>query len=215
MKKYNTLLFDLDGTITDSAEGILNCVRYALSEMGMDEPADLMRFVGPPLCVSFPSFCGMNEEQTQEAIRLYRSRYSVTGLFENRVYEGVPEMLNRLIKGGKRLITATSKPEIYSVRILEKFGLADCFEFIGGAAADGTRDTKENVLKYVLKRAGITDTSDVLMIGDRKHDIIGAHSLNIECMAVLWGYGDMAEFTEYKADYVVSQPDELADILLS
>lgn len=215
MKKYNTLLFDLDGTLTDSAPGIINCVRYALSEMGVEEPKDIMRFVGPPLCESFPSFCGFDKEQTETAIKIYRSRYSVTGLFENNVYEGIPEMLERLKKGGKRLLVATSKPEEFSVRILDKFGLSGYFEIIGGAATDGSRDTKHDVLVYLLERAGITDTSDVLMIGDRMHDIIGAHSLNISCMSVLWGYGDTDEFNKYGTDYIVSEPSELADLLLS
>lgn len=214
MKNFNTLLFDLDGTLTDSAPGIINCVRYALSELGAEEPPEIMRFVGPPLCESFPAFCGFDKEQTEAAIKLYRSRYSETGLFENNIYDGIPQMLQRLKDGGKRLLVATSKPEEFSVRILDKFGLSDYFEIIGGAALDGSRDTKHDVLVYLLEKAGITDTSDVLMIGDRKHDIIGAHSLNISCMAVLWGYGDTAEFSEYGADYIVSEPSELADLLL-
>ncbi len=214
MQKYNNLLFDLDGTLTDSAPGILNCVRYALSEMNFPEPPDIMRFVGPPLCESFHDFCGMNDEQTKEAIRLYRSRYSTVGLFENTVYDGIPEMLERLKKGGRRLFVATSKPEVFSVRILDKFGLSDYFEIIGGAATDGTRDTKHDVIRYLLDKADIHDTSDVLMIGDRKHDIIGAHSLGIRCMAVLWGYGSTDEFNEHGADYIVSEPSELADTLL-
>lgn len=214
MQKYNNLLFDLDGTLTDSAPGILNCVRYALSEMNFPEPPDIMRFVGPPLCESFPDFCGMDDEQTKEAIRLYRSRYSTVGLLENTVYDGIPEMLERLKKGGRRLFVATSKPEVFSVRILDKFGLFDYFELIGGAATDGTRDTKHDVIRYLLDKADIHDTSDVLMIGDRKHDIIGAHSLGIRCMAVLWGYGSTDEFNEHGADYIISEPSDLADTLL-
>ena len=174
---------------------------------------EIMRFVGPPLCESFPAFCGFDKKQTEAAIKLYRSRYSVTGLFENNVYEGIPEMLERLKKGGKRLLVATSKPEEFSVRILDKFGLSEIhqphlfvFLFVTGA---------KDVLVYLLERAGITDTSDVLMIGDRMHDIIGAHSLNISCMSVLWGYGDTDEFNKYGTDYIVSEPSELADLLLS
>ncbi len=214
MQKYNNLLFDLDGTLTDSAPGIINCVKYALSEMRFPEPPDIMRFVGPPLCESFRDFCGMDEAHAQEAIKLYRSRYSTIGLFENAVYEGIPQMLERLKNSGKKLFVATSKPEIFSVRILDKFGLSDYFEIVGGASTDGTRDTKHDVIQYLLEKADIHDTSDVLMIGDRKHDIIGSHSLNIPCMAVLWGYGDADEFAQNGADYIVSEPSELAGFLL-
>lgn len=217
MKGYENILFDLDGTLTDSAPGILNCVQNALSVMGISEPENIMRFVGPPLYESFASFCGMNEEQVIEAVRLYRERYTDIGLFENSVYDGVPEMLERLKNGGRRLFVATSKPEVFAVRILDRFGLSDFFEVIGGAdivGSRGSRNEKDEVIEYVLEQAGQPDRSTVLMIGDRKHDIIGAEKCGVHCMAALWGYGSEEEFYEYGADYIAKTPQEAADMIL-
>lgn len=214
MNRYKYLLFDLDGTLTDSAEGILNSVKYALDTMGFDMPERPERFLGPPLYDSLAEFCGMNEEQVLEGVRLYRERYSDIGLFENRVYEGVPEMLDRLREGGKELFVATSKPETFAVRILEKFGLSDRFRIIGGADINGSRNEKWEVIEYVLEKAGVTSREEVLMIGDRKHDIIGAHKTGLKCLGVLWGYGTREELTEYGADFFADTPQDVADMLL-
>ncbi len=215
MKKFDTLLFDLDGTLTDSTEGILKCLAYALERMGYEVPDDTNKFLGPPLRQSLTEFLGMSMEQADEAVRIFRERYSVVGLFENRVYDGIPEMLERLKSGGKRLMVATSKAEIYAVRIFEKFGLAQYFEIVGGAELDGSRDYKDEVIEYVLAKAGITDRSTVLMIGDRRQDVLGAHKTNIECMGILWGFGSMEELTQAGADYIARTPQEAADMLLS
>ena len=214
MREKDILLFDLDGTLTDSTEGILNCLRYALERMGFEYPEDTNRFLGPPLYFSFAEFCGMNGEQVQEAVRIFRERYSVTGLFENRVYEGIPEMLDRLKKGGKRLMVATSKPEVYAVRIFNRFGLSQFFEIVGGADINGTRNNKDEVIEYVLARSDAADRSRVLMIGDRKQDVDGAHSTGIECMGILWGFGSAEELTEAGADFIAQTPREAADMLL-
>lgn len=215
MKKFDTLLFDLDGTLTDSTEGILNCLIYAIERMGFEVPEDTNIFLGPPIRQSFAEFLGMNGEQVDEAVRIFRERYSDTGLFENRVYDGIPGMLERLKSGGKRLMVATSKPQIYAVRIFERFGLAQYFEIVGGAELDGSRDYKDEVIEYVLAKAGITDRSTVLMIGDRRQDVLGAHKTDIECMGILWGYGSMEELTQAGADYIARTPQEAADMLLS
>ncbi|WP_297960481.1 HAD hydrolase-like protein [uncultured Ruminococcus sp.] len=214
MRDKDILLFDLDGTLTDSTEGILNCLRYALERMGFEYPEDTNRFLGPPLYFSFAEFCGMNGEQVQEAVRIFRERYSVTGLFENRVYEGIPEMLDRLKKSGKRLMVATSKPEVYAVRIFDRFGLSQFFEIVGGADINGTRNNKDEVIEYVLARADAADRSRVLMIGDRRQDVDGAHSTGIECMGILWGFGSAEELTEAGADFIAQTPREAADMLL-
>ena len=166
MKKFDTLLFDLDGTLTDSTEGILNCLIYAIERMGFEVPEDTNIFLGPPIRQSFAEFLGMNGEQVDEAVRIFRERYSDTGLFENRVYDGIPGMLERLKSGGKRLMVATSKPQVYAVRIFERFGLAQYFEIVGGAELDGSRDYKDEVIEYVLAKAGITDRSTVLIPQD-------------------------------------------------
>lgn len=220
MDRYDILLFDLDGTLTDSAPGILNCVRHALNIMGRQEPENIMRFVGPPLYESFATFCGMDSDEVAKAVGLYRDRYNDIGLFENSVYDGVTEMLEGLKACGRRMFVATSKPEVFAVRILDKFGLSGYFEVIGGAVIDGVHDSggsrneKDEVIEYVLDCAGQPDRSSVLMIGDRKHDIIGAHKCGIRCMAALWGYGSEQEFEEYGADIIVKTPQDAADYIL-
>ena len=211
---FDTLLFDLDGTLTDSTEGIVRCLEYALERMGFDIPEDKIKFLGPPLYRSFAEFCGMNEEQVNEAVRIFRERYSTVGLFENRVYEGVPEMLKRLRDGGKRIMVATSKPEVYAVRIFDRFGLSQFFEIVGGANINGTRNDKDEVIKYVLEKAGISDRSSVLMIGDRRQDVIGAHKTGLKCMGILWGFGSIEELTEAGADFIAETPEKAADMLL-
>ena len=214
MDRFTTLLFDLDGTLTDSAEGIINCMKHALTAMGREIPDDMNRFLGPPLYESFDKFCGMNEEEVLEAVRIFRERYSTVGLFENRVYDGIPEMLERLSQGGKQLYVATSKPEVYAKRILDKFGLSRYFPVIGGADINGTRNNKWEVIEYVLERAGITDRSGVLMIGDRRQDVLGAHKTGLKCLGTLWGYGPIEELTEAGADFIAHTPQEAADMLL-
>ena len=211
---FDTLLFDLDGTLTDSTEGIVRCLEYALERMGFDIPEDKNKFLGPPLYRSFAEFCGMNEEQVNEAVRIFRERYSTVGLFENRVYEGVPEMLKRLRDGGKRIMVATSKPEVYAVRIFDRFGLSQFFEIVGGANINGTRNDKDEVIEYVLEKAGISDRSSVLMIGDRRQDVIGAHKTGLKCMGILWGFGSIEELTEAGADFIAETPIKAADMLL-
>lgn len=211
---FDTLLFDLDGTLTDSTEGIVRCLEYALERMGFDIPEDKNKFLGPPLYRSFAEFCGMNEGQVNEAVRIFRERYSTVGLFENRVYEGVPEMLKRLRDGGKRIMVATSKPEVYAVRIFDRFGLSQFFEIVGGANINGTRNDKDEVIEYVLEKAGISDRSSVLMIGDRRQDVIGAHKTGLKCMGILWGFGSIEELTEAGADFIAETPEKAADMLL-
>jgi phosphoglycolate phosphatase len=211
---FDTLLFDLDGTLTDSTEGIVRCLEYALERMGFDIPEDKNKFLGPPLYRSFAEFCGMNEGQVNEAVRIFRERYSTVGLFENRVYEGVPEMLKRLRDGGKRIMVATSKPEVYAVRIFDRFGLSQFFEIVGGANINGTRNDKDEVIEYVLEKAGISDRSSVLMIGDRRQDVLGAHKTGLKCMGILWGFGSIEELTEAGADFIAETPEKAADMLL-
>lgn len=214
LKNYDILLFDLDGTLTDSAEGIINCMKHAFTAMGREIPDDMNRFLGPPLYESFDKFCGMNEEEILEAVRIFRERYSTVGLFENRVYDGIPEMLERLRLGGKQLYVATSKPEVYAKRILGKFGLSRYFPIIGGADINGTRNNKWEVIEYVLAEIGITERNSVLMIGDRRQDVIGAHRTGLKCLGTLWGYGPIEELTEAGADFIAETPQKTADLLL-
>lgn len=214
--RFETALFDLDGTLTDSAEGIINCARYTLEKMGRDDPGDevLHKFLGPPLVKSFHDWCGMSEQQAQEATRLFRVRYTDTGLFENRPYEGVRQMLERLKQNGVYLATATSKPEDYARRILDRFDLLRYFDFLGAATFDSSRHDKIQVLGYTLDKIGITDKEKVIMVGDRANDIDGAHHYGLKCIAVRYGYGDMEEFTAHGADMTADTPDDVADIIL-
>ncbi len=195
MKRYDVILFDLDGTLTDSAEGIVNCAEYALNAMGITEPdrSRLLRFIGPPLVDSFMDFYGMSREDALKAVALYRERFPVKGIFENRVYEGIPEALELLKKSGKRLAVATSKPEVYANRILEHFKLAEFFEVVTGAELSGERNAKSEVIEECLKRLGNPDKEIVLMVGDRKHDVIGAKACGVDCAGVKFGYAEENE----------------------
>jgi phosphoglycolate phosphatase len=214
MKNYKYLLFDLDGTLTDSQEGILNCFRHTSNVMGVPMPENTGVLFGPPLGESFEKYFGMNKEQAAEAVRVYRERYGREGLFENRVYDGVPDMLRRLRDAGFQLAVATCKAEIFAVRILEKFELAQYFTFIGGAGTDGSRTSKTEVIEYVLENIGSPDKNSVLMIGDRDNDVTGAQGAGIKCMGVLWGYGSGKELSETGADFIAETPQKAADMIL-
>lgn len=207
---FDTYLFDLDGTLTDSGEGIMNAVRYSLAQSGDRDPGEevLRRFIGPPLWESFERFLGFSEEKAQRAVELYRVYYKDRGLFENRVYDGIEDMLKGLKNAGKQLAVATCKPEPFSVRILEHFGLSRYFDNITGSLLDGTRREKREVIAEAVRRCG-ADPEKALMVGDRKHDIIGARENGIGCIGVLWGYGSREEFLEYGASGIISDPGEL------
>ena len=213
MKKYDVILFDLDGTLTDSAEGIMNCAEYALNAMGITEPdrSRLLRFIGPPLVDSFMDFYGMSREDALKAVALYRERFPVKGIFENRVYEGIPEALDMLKKAGKRLAVATSKPEVYAKRILEHFELAEYFEVVTGAELSGERNAKSEVIEECLKRLGNPDKGMVLMVGDRKHDVIGAKACGVDCAGVKFGYAEENELENAGAICTFDTPIQLAE----
>ena len=195
MKKYNTVLFDLDGTLTDPALGITNSVAHALRKWGKDVPerSELYKFIGPPLVDSFMKYYGFTREEAEKSVEYYREHFATKGLFENSVYDGVRDMLEKLKARGKRLVVATSKPEVYSKRILEHFCLDTYFDFLAGATLDSSRVKKADVIGYALDICGICDVSDVIMIGDREHDIIGAKENGLKSIGVLYGYGDENE----------------------
>lgn len=213
MKHY--FFFDLDGTLTDSAEGIINCVKHALDVQNWPYPSEeaLRRFIGPPLLDSFQHIAGMNAEQAKCAVHDYRERYSVVGLFENRVFEGIPQLLNDLKQSNRHCYMVTSKPEAYSIRIADRFGLTPYLEQICGATLDGKISAKEQVVRLALERAGNPDPSDVEMIGDRLHDVIGSRTYGIDCTYVLYGFGSRAEAEEYQAAHIVQTVDDLRHLL--
>lgn len=216
IKDYAYVLFDLDGTLTDPKEGITKSVAYALDAYGIsvEDLDSLCKFIGPPLKESFMVYYGMDDAQGDEAVAKYRERFSVTGLFENKVYAGIRELLEDLNKKGKTLIVATSKPAIYSKQILEHFDLMKYFKFLSGSELDGTRVDKAEVIAYALQENGIEDLSQVIMVGDREHDIIGANKNGIDSVGVLYGYGCREEFENNHATYVAESVEKLKEILI-
>lgn len=210
------IFFDLDGTLTDPALGITNCIMYALEKMGKEIPPreSLYRFIGPPLLDAFQEYLGMTEAEAREAIRLYRERFSTVGLFENTPYAGISEALAEIKESGKKLCLATSKPEEFAVRILDHFDLSKYFDKACGASMDENRSTKDAVIKYALDQLGCR-SDEVLMIGDRHHDIIGAAVHGIDAVGVLWGYGSREEFEEAGAKYIVSSIPEMTALVKS
>lgn len=207
-----TVLFDLDGTLTDSGEGIINCAALALEHFGLPIPSreEMRTFVGPPLHETFLSF-GVPADKTDEAIRVYRSRYIPTGMFENTPYPGIRELLEALKSEGYSLYVATSKPEEMSVTILERFGLAPYFERICGASTDTSRSTKDAVIAYLLEQSGAKE--DMVMVGDTKYDIIGAKAHGIPGIGVSWGYGSVEEMVNAGAVGIADSMDGLLAIL--
>ena len=215
MKKY--ILFDLDGTVTDPMIGITKSVQYALRKFNIEVENlnDLCKFIGPPLKDSFMNFYGFNEEDALKAITFYREYFSVTGLYENVVYENFEDILIALKEQNKSLIIATSKPTVFAEKILEHFNLKKYFDFIAGSNLDNTRTKKADVISYALEQQGLTETSEMIMIGDREHDIIGAKTLGIESIGVLHGYGSYEELSNSGANYIVKDVKELKSLLMS
>lgn len=206
------ILFDLDGTLTDSGEGILNCAELALAHFGLPIPTreEMRVFVGPPLEETFQKF-GVPADRTDEAIAVYRSRYTTVGKFENFPYPGIRELLERLKADGHRLFVATSKPEGMSVEILEKFGLAAYFEKICGATLDGSRSKKADVIEYLLSQTESCDQA--VMVGDTAFDVIGAKAHSIPTIGVSWGYGAVQDMVDAGAAAIADTPDALYQLL--
>lgn len=214
---YDYLFFDLDGTLTDPAEGITNSFKHALQFFGIEIPSyeKLCTFIGPPLPLTFKKEYGFDDEKAALGVTKYREYFADKGLFENKVYPDIPELLTELKNRGKHLLVATSKPELYSVKILEHFGLSKYFEHICGCNMDETRSTKTEVIEYALQLANISvnQKKSVLMIGDRMHDIIGAKENNLDSCGVLFGYGSEDELKNAGANYIIKTPKDLLSII--
>lgn len=212
---YRYILFDLDGTVTDPGIGITNSVMHALRKFGIteDDRTKLYKFIGPPLAESFRDFYKFSKEDALLGIKYYREYFSERGIFENMVYEGMEELLSALVDQGMELIIATSKPEAFARQILEHFRLDRYFAFIAGATMDEKRVKKAEVIAYALESRGIRDRSRVLMIGDREHDVIGAHKTGVDVMGVLYGYGSREELEEAGADYIAENVGDIKKFL--
>lgn len=213
---YQTILFDLDGTLTDSGQGILNSVAYALEKMGIEEPdtANLNRFIGPPLYESFSRFYQLSPEDTQSAVDAFRVYFKEKGMFENQLYPGIIPLLEELRTAGKTLVIATSKPEIFAKQILEHFGITHYFDVIAGASLDSSRISKADVIGYAINQLEAFPKHAV-MIGDREHDIEGARMHQLPAIGVLYGYGSKQEFEKAGATMIVETVQDLKRVLLT
>ena len=214
---FTHIFFDLDGTLTDPAQGITNSFVHALKYYGLQIPSyeELCKLIGPPLPYSFETTFGFDHDKAMEAVGKYREYFADRGLFENKVYPGIPELLQKLRAQGKHLLVATSKPQEYSIRILEHFNLAQYFDFICGSLMDESRSKKSEVIAYALECCGLgEDAKDkVLMVGDRFHDIEGAKANHVKSCGVLFGYGSRQELEDAGADYIARDIQELLKIL--
>lgn len=216
MKEYSTVLFDLDGTLTDPGLGITNSVAHALRRLGITPPdrRELYKFIGPPLYESFERFYGLSHEDALRAVEYYREYYPDKGIYENFVYDGIPEVLKSLKDAGKTLIVATSKPYVFAEEIMKHFSLAEYFTYIAGATLDGSRILKADVISHAFNKCGITDLSGVVMVGDREHDVFGAKAMGVDCIGVLYGYGSREELEKAGASYIAETPRDIAKIIL-
>ena len=215
MAKYKYILFDLDGTLDDPFEGITRSVQFAMRKFGVEaEQSSLGCFIGPPLTESFEKYFSLSPKDAKLAVDYYREYYRPTGIFEVSIYEGIPELLSSLYDAGYKLVLATSKPKIFADMILEKFNLAKYFAATFGSELDGTRVKKGEVIDYAFKNYPM-DKKLAIMVGDREHDVIGAHECAIPCIGVTFGYGDHAEHIKCGADIIVDSVDELKKALLA
>lgn len=214
---FKYLLFDLDGTLTDPSVGIINSVVYALEKQGIKETDydKLRSFIGPPLVDAYMEYYGFSREKALETVDFYREYFSVTGIFENRIYDGIARLLKKLHGENKKIILATSKPEPFANKILEHFGIAEYFSFVAGATMDEKRTHKDEVIKYALEELNIKDVSKAVMIGDRKYDIEGGKAFGLKTVGLLYGFGDKAEITAAQPDYIAETVEELEQILIS
>ncbi len=215
--RYKHILFDLDGTLTDPALGITNSIMYALKKNGIQPPdrRELYCCIGPPLIDAFMEMWGFSRKGAEKALSDYREYFSVHGLYENEVYDGIPELLKALVDSGKKLYLATSKPEIYARQILEHFNLAEYFTFIAGNTLSEDRPKKVDVINYLFKVCPELEAQNTVMVGDRKYDVIGAHDASLTCIGVLFGYGCEQELRDANADHLAKTVSDLKALLLT
>jgi phosphoglycolate phosphatase len=215
--RYQYILFDLDGTLIDSKEGITKSVQYALESLGIseDNPDNLLRFIGPPLMDSFQDYYDMDEETSKKGLIKYRERFETKGMYENKVYPGISDMLDTLISNNLIPILATSKPEIYAEKILVDLNLAKYFKVIVGSEMDGSRAKKKDIILEVFQRMNFSseDLRRVVMVGDREHDIIGANACHIDSIGVRYGFAKEDELEKVGATYIINSTQELAQFL--
>ena len=214
--RYQTILFDLDGTLTDPGLGITNSIQYAMEQIGMEKPPreELYQFIGPPLLEEFQKVYGVDRAVSEEMLRHFRVYFEEKGLYENQLYEGVLDMLSRLKESACQLVLATSKPEPFADMILHHFGMRPFFSTVAGSTLDETRTDKAAVIAYALDKAGITDRSRCIMVGDREHDVFGARANGLPSLGVLYGYGSRQELQKAGALFFAETVKEIPELLL-
>ncbi|ANK62252.1 HAD-IA family hydrolase [Loigolactobacillus backii] len=210
-----TVLFDLDGTLTDSKPGIINSLNYSIKKLGLPQKsaATLQLFIGPPLLASYEKYFGLTALQAEDALKAYREYYVEQGIFENSVYQGVPAMLAALQQTGYQIFMTTSKPEKYAEQICEHFGLATYFNGIYGASMDEKRAAKSEIIAYALNAEKLTQPAKIAMVGDRENDINGAHDHHLQSVAVTYGFGSITELSAAKPTKFIDQPEKLLPTL--
>lgn len=212
---YKYIFFDLDGTISDSSEGITKGIQKALRKMGIpaDDRNELRKYIGPPLKYSFTTFEGFNDEQCEEAIRRYRAYYSTIGLFENVPYEGIDRLLKQIKESGRKIAVTTSKPEKFTIQILEKFGILQYFDVVAGATMDEKRGEKCDIVAYALEQFGNPDRTEAVIVGDTRFDAEGAAIVGIDCIGVLYGFGTEEELKKAGAKYIAPTVEDIYQFL--
>lgn len=219
MKKYHTIAFDLDGTLTDPKRGLTSAFAYGLSKIGVkpESPESLKKFIGPPLRDSFKKEYSLTDGEADEALRLFREYFGVYGWWDNELYDGIHELLSSLKAAGKKIVLATSKPEVYSSKILNLFDLTKYFDFCEGASFDSSREKKSDVLTYALSQVGVESEDSLegaILVGDTLFDVEGAAEVGVDCCAVTYGYGKREELERAGATYVFDSVSEVAKMLL-
>lgn len=212
---YEYIFFDLDGVLTDSKEGIINSALYALEKYNIDvnDKEELRKFIGPPLQDSFSTDYGFNEEEVDGVIATFREYYSEKGINENKVFENIEQILRELVRRKKKLVVATSKPEVFATKVLINFNLLKYFEYVSAATLDESKIKKEAIIKEAINALEITDLSKVVMVGDRKHDVIGAKNNGIDCIGALWGYGGKEELEKAGVTLLAETPLDLLKLI--
>ncbi|MDD6011809.1 MAG: HAD hydrolase-like protein [Oscillospiraceae bacterium] len=216
MSKYDYVIFDFDGTVVDTGEGIIVSLQYAFEQMGDEVPSkdDLRRFIGPPLFYSFTEFYSISEDRVEEYIKKYRERYTVKGIYECELYKGITELIATLRSRGIKVGVASSKPEKLIYDVAGFLGITDCFDAIVGVPMDyAGHSTKTGLILRAMDKLGAEDKSRVLMVGDRCFDIDGASGAGVDCCAVLWGYGSEKEFIDHAATFIVRDPGEILELI--
>ena len=212
---YQYIFFDLDGTLTDPGIGITNSVAYALKKWNIEvaERSELYKFIGPPLEESFRKYYGFSREDALKAVDAYREYFSVKGLYENTIFEGTESVLQKIKESGRKVVLATSKPQEFAEIILKHFHIDGYFDHVAGATMDGTRNKKADVITYALELCGKPDKKQIVMVGDREHDIHGANANGLDSIGVLCGYGDREELANAGATYITDKIEDIWELI--